>query len=81
MYGYTEGGNMKSKVKLLLDFAKGEGPANERMRIYSVIDGEKKLMDEFSTDAPVSVNIEVYAVNEGQLEMQIKNETINNSLQ
>lgn len=72
---------MKSKVKLLLDFAKGEGPANERMRIYSVIDGEKKLMDEFSTDAPVSVNIEVYAVNEGQLEMQIKNETINNSLQ
>ena len=51
------------------------------MRIYSVIDGEKKLMDEFSTDAPVSVNIEVYAVNEGQLEMQIKNETINNSLQ
>ena len=81
MYEYTEGGNMKSKVKLLLDFAKGEGPANERMRIYSVIDGEKKLMDEFSTDAPVSVNIEVYAVNEGQLEMQIKNETINNSLQ
>lgn len=81
MCGYTEGGNMKSKVKLLLDFAKGEGPANERMRIYSVIDGEKKLMDEFSTDAPVSVNIEVYAVNEGQLEMQIKNETINNSLQ
>ena len=72
---------MKSKVKLLLDFAKGENPANERMRIYSVIDGEKKLMDEFSTDAPVSVNIEVYAVNEGQLEMQIKNETINNSLQ
>ena len=46
-----------------------------------MIDGEKKLMDEFSTDAPVSVNIEVYAVNEGQLEMQIKNETINNSLQ
>ena len=81
MCGYTEGENMKSNVKLLLDFAKGEGPANERMRIYSVIDGEKKLMDEFSTDAPVSVNIEVYAVNEGQLEMQIKNETINNSLQ
>ena len=24
MYGYTEGGNMKSNVKLLLDFAKGE---------------------------------------------------------
>lgn len=72
---------MKSKVKLLLDFAKGESPTNERMRIYSVIDGEKKLMDEFSTDAPVSINIEVHAVNEGQLEMQIKNETINNSLQ
>ena len=48
---------MKSKVKLLLDFAKGESPTNERMRIYSVIDGEKKLMDEFSTDAPVSVNL------------------------
>ena len=72
---------MKSTFKLLLDFAKGENPTKERMSIYSVIDGEKKLMDEFSTDAPASVNIEVYAVNEGQLEMQIKNETINNSLQ
>ena len=57
MYGYTEGGNMKSKIKLLLDFAKGEGPTNEKMKIYSVIDGKKKLMDEFSTDAPVSVMI------------------------
>lgn len=72
---------MRSRIKLLLDFAKGENPTKERMRIYSVIDGEKKLMNEFSTDAPASVNIEVYAVNEGQLEMQIKNETINNSLQ
>ena len=25
---------MKSKVKLLLDFAKGENPANKKMRIY-----------------------------------------------
>lgn len=81
MYGYTEGGNMKSNVKLLLDFAKGKCQTSKRMRIYSVIDGEKKLMDEFPTDAPVSINIDVYAVNEGQLEMQIKNETINNSLQ
>lgn len=81
MCGYTEGGNMKSKVKLLLDFAKGEHQTSKKMKIYSVIDGEKKLMDEFPTDAPISINIEVYAVNEGQLEMQIKNETINNSLQ
>lgn len=50
------------------------------MRIYSVIDGEKKLMNEFPTDAPVSINVDVYAVNEGQLEMQIKNESLNKSL-
>lgn len=65
---------MKSKVKLLLDFAKGENPANERMRIYSVIDGEKKLMDEHPTDASVSINIEVYATDEAQLQMQVKSE-------
>lgn len=67
---------MKSKVKLLLDFAKGENPANERMRIYSVIDGEKKLMDEFPTDAPVSINIDVYANDEAQLQMQVKSESL-----
>lgn len=80
MYGYTEGGNMKSNVKLLLNFVKGEHQTSKRMRIYSVIDGEKKLMDEFPTDAPVSINIDVYAVNEGQLEMQIKNESLNKNL-
>lgn len=52
----------------------------KKMRIYSVIDGEKKLMNEFPTDAPVSINVDVYAVNEGQLEMQIKNESLNKSL-
>ena len=67
---------MKSKVKLLLDFAKGENPANERMRIYSVIDGEKKLMDEHPTDAPISINIEVYAIDEAQLQMQVKSESL-----
>ena len=67
---------MKSKVKLLLDFAKGENPANKKMRIYSVIDGEKKLMDEHSTDASVSINIEVYATDEAQLQMQVKSEYI-----
>ncbi len=81
MYEYTVGENMKSKVKLLLDFAKGNNPAKKRMRIYSVIDGEKKLMNEFPTDAPVSINVDVYAVNEGQLEMQIKNESLNKILQ
>ena len=55
---------MKSKAKLLLDFAKGENPANKRMRIYSVIDGEKKLMDEHPTDA----------TDEAQLQMQVKSE-------
>lgn len=65
---------MKSKVKLLLDFAKGGNPANERMRIYSVIGGEKKLMNEHPTDAPVSINIEVYATDEAQLQMQVKSE-------
>lgn len=80
MYGYTEGGNMKSKVKLLLDFAKGKCQTSKRMRIYSVIDGEKKLMDEFPTDAPVSISIDVYANNEDQLQMQIKNESLNNCL-
>lgn len=66
---------MKSKVKLLLDFAKGENPAKERMRIYSVVDGEKKLMDEHPTDAPVSISIDVYATDEAQLQMQIKSES------
>lgn len=80
MYGYTEGGNMKSKVKLLLYFAKGNNPAKKRMRIYSVIDGEKELMNEFPTDAPVSINVDVYATDEGQLQMQIKNESLNKSL-
>lgn len=67
---------MKSKVKLLLDFAKGENPANERMRIYSVIDGEKKLMNEHPTNAPISINIEVYAIDEAQLQMQVKSESL-----
>ena len=67
---------MKSKVKLLLDFAKGENPANERMRIYSVIDGEKKLMNEHSTDALISINIEVYAIDEAQLQMQVNSESL-----
>lgn len=80
MCGYTEGGNMKSKVKLLLNFVKGEHQTSKKMKIYSVIDGEKKLMDEFPTDAPVSINIDVYATDEGQLEMQIKNESLNKSL-
>lgn len=80
MYGYTEGENMKSNVKLLLNFAKGEHQTSKKMKIYSVIDGEKKLMDEFPTDAPVSINIDVYATDEGQLEMQIKNESLNKSL-
>lgn len=71
---------MKSKVKLLLDFAKGKHQAPKRMRIYSVIDGEKKLMNEFPTDAPVSISIDVYANNEDQLQMQIKNESLNNCL-
>ena len=67
---------MRNKVKLLLDFAKGGNPANERMRIYSVINGEKKLMDEHPTDAPVSLNIEVYAIDEAQLQMQVKSESL-----
>lgn len=67
---------MKSKVKLLLDFAKGENPAKERMRIYSVVDGEKKLMNEHSIDAPISINIEVYAIDEAQLQMQVKSESL-----
>lgn len=71
---------MRSKVKLLLDFAKGEHQTQKKMRIYSVIDGEKKLMDEFPTDAPVSINIDVYATDEGQLQMQIKNGSLNKSL-
>ena len=71
---------MKSNVKLLLDFAKGVHQSPKRMRIYSVIDGKKKLINEFPTDAPVSINVDVYAVNEGQLEMQIKNESLNKSL-
>lgn len=67
---------MKSNVKLLLDFAKGESPTNERMRIYSVIDGEKKLMDEHPTDAPVSISIDVYAIDDAQLQMQVKSESL-----
>lgn len=67
---------MKEKVKELLSLIKGENPANERMRIYSVIDGEKKLMNEHSTDAPISINIEVYAIDEAQLQMQVKSESL-----
>lgn len=67
---------MKSKVKLLLDFAKGNNPAKERMRIYSVVDGEKKLMDEHPTDAPVSISIDVYATDEAQLQIQVKSESL-----
>lgn len=73
---------MKSKVKLLLDFAKGNNSTKKRMRIYSVIDGEKKLMDEHPTDALVSINIEVYVTDEAQLQMQVKSESLilNNKL-
>lgn len=67
---------MKSNVKLLLDFAKGEHQTQKKMRIYSVIDGEKKLMNEFPTDAPVSINVDVYATDEGQLQMQVKSEKL-----
>ena len=67
---------MKSKVKLLLDFAKGEHQTPQKMRIYSVINGEKKLMKEHPTDAPVSINIEVYATDESQLQMQVKSESL-----
>ena len=67
---------MKSKVKLLLDFAKGENLTKERMRIYSVIDGEKKLMNEHPTNAPISINIEIYAIDEAQLQMQVKSESL-----
>ncbi len=67
---------MKSNVKLLLDFVKGEHQAPKRMRIYSVIDGEKKLMDEHPTDALVSINIEVYVTDEAQLQMQVKSESL-----
>lgn len=67
---------MKSKVKLLLDFAKGENQTPKQMRIYSVIDGKKKLMDEHPTDAPVSISIDVYAIDEAQLQMQVKSESL-----
>ncbi|MBD8001055.1 hypothetical protein [Phocaeicola faecium] len=72
---------MKRNVKLLLDFAKGNNPAKKRIRIYSVIDGRKKLMDEFPTDTPVSINIDVYATDDAQLQMKIKNESLNKNLQ
>lgn len=67
---------MKSNVKLLLDFAKGVHHSLKRMRIYSVIDGKKKLMNELSTNAHISINIDVYANNDAQLQMQIKNESL-----
>ena len=67
---------MKSNVKLLLDFAKGEHQTSKKMKIYSVINGEKKLMKEHPTDAPVSISIDVYATDEAQLQMQIKSESL-----
>lgn len=70
---------MRSKVKLLLDFAKGNNTAKKRMKIYSVIGGEKKLMDECPTDIPISINIEVYATDEAQLRMQVKSVSLSKS--
>ena len=74
-----KGGAMRSKVKLLLDFAKGNNTAKKRMKIYSVIDGEKKLMEEHTTDAPVCINIEVHATDEAQLQMQVKSVSLSKS--
>lgn len=63
---------MKSNVKLLLEFAKGKQPEEKRIRMYSVIGGKKKLLEEYPTDAPLSISIDVYANDEAQLQLQEK---------
>ncbi len=64
---------MKSKVKLLLEFAKGKQPTSKIVRVFSVIGDKKELVEEYPVDAPVSIDIEVFADNKDQLQMQNKN--------
>lgn len=63
---------MKSNVKLLLEFAKGKQPEDKHIRMYSIINGEKKLLEECPTDAPLSISIDIYASDEAQLQLQEK---------
>ena len=68
---------MKSKVKLLLDFAKGEQSTSKIVRVFSVIGDKKELVVEYPVDAPTNINIEVFADNKDQLQIQKKSENIN----
>lgn len=58
------------KRKLLLRIAKGEDYVPAMMRMYFVCNGERRLLEEKETDAPVSITISVHCNDMKQLELQ-----------
>lgn len=63
---------MKNKIKFILDFAKGVKSKQKMMRVFSVICGERHIMEKYSIDTPMGISIEVHADVEAQLEIQEK---------
>ena len=68
---------MKNKVRLLIDFAKGKNPINNKVRIFSIIGGRKELLEEKPIDVAASITIEVCANDEKHLELCEKSLSMN----
>ena len=58
------------KRKFLLRKAKGEDYIPYMMRMYVVCNGERRLLEEKETDAPIGITISVHCKDMKQLELQ-----------
>lgn len=61
---------MNYKRKWLLQIARGEQPCANKMLLFSVINGKKKLIEQKEINFDRNINIEIYAIDEEQLRLQ-----------
>lgn len=63
---------MNNKRKWLLQIARGKQPHVNKMLLFSVINGKKKLIEQKEISFDRDINIEIYAIDEEQLKLQEK---------
>ena len=69
-----------SKRALLMRTIKGGNACYSKQRVYSVCNGEKRLISEQDIDADFDINIEVHCNDLKQLEMQDKTYNLRRSM-
>lgn len=67
-----KGAKMNNKRKWLLQIARGKQPHVNKMLLFSVINGKKKLIEQKEISFDRDINIEIYAIDEEQLKLQEK---------